>query len=121
MKPEIKSKWVAALRSGEFKQGTGWLLQRNHNETQAAYYCCLGVLCELHRRETNEGEWKPEGCVTIYSTNRDSSLIDLPYGVHQWAGLKRMAPKDKDNVGLDERNDAGMTFAQIADIIERDL
>lgn len=33
-------KWVAALRSGEYEQGTGFL---NKN----GKYCCLGVACDL--------------------------------------------------------------------------
>ena len=34
----LKAKWIAALRSGEFKQGVG--AYQTGNE-----YCCLGVLC----------------------------------------------------------------------------
>lgn len=39
MKPELKAKWVAALRSGRFNQSVGSL--RND---QSDAYCCLGVL-----------------------------------------------------------------------------
>jgi hypothetical protein len=35
-----KTKWVAALRSGKYRQGTGRL------RTKDGGYCCLGVLCE---------------------------------------------------------------------------
>lgn len=38
MSPELKSAWVAALRSGEYKQCTGQFQEGN-------CYCCLGVLC----------------------------------------------------------------------------
>jgi hypothetical protein len=41
MKKEIRDKWLAALRSGEYEQTTGIL----RNTTPA--YCCLGVLCEV--------------------------------------------------------------------------
>ena len=41
MKPEIQAEWVAALRSGEYKQGTGVL------RSEANEFCCLGVLCDL--------------------------------------------------------------------------
>jgi hypothetical protein len=37
MKPSIKAKWVKALLSGKFKQGTG-AMEKNGK------YCCLGVL-----------------------------------------------------------------------------
>lgn len=44
MNKELKQKWVAALRSGEYKQGKGKLLYHENGETS---YCCLGVLCEV--------------------------------------------------------------------------
>ena len=53
MVKEIKDKWVAALRSGKYKQGSGQL----HN-TMNDTYCCLGVLCaelgvfDCHERRT---------------------------------------------------------------------
>jgi hypothetical protein len=37
MNPELKKKWVKALRSGEYKQGRGYLANKGK-------YCCLGVL-----------------------------------------------------------------------------
>lgn len=36
---EFKEKWVAALRSGEYKQGEAYL------KNNAGQYCCLGVAC----------------------------------------------------------------------------
>lgn len=46
MNPAIKAQWVAALRSGEYVQGTGKLRKRTgYNETDQ--FCCLGVLCDL--------------------------------------------------------------------------
>ena len=38
MPQEIKTKWIEALRSGEYKQGREWLLDNGGG------YCCLGVL-----------------------------------------------------------------------------
>lgn len=40
MDETIKAKWVAALRSGKYKQGFGFLNYRDK-------YCCLGVLCDV--------------------------------------------------------------------------
>lgn len=42
MEKEIKDKWVKALRSGEYKQGSGQLFCNVNNS-----YCCLGVLCKI--------------------------------------------------------------------------
>jgi len=46
MDAEIKAKWIAALRSGEYQQGSGALKIEHHNGT--VEHCCLGVLAELH-------------------------------------------------------------------------
>lgn len=43
LKPEIKSKWITALRSGEYKQGTRALYNKSNNT-----FCCLGVLCHVN-------------------------------------------------------------------------
>lgn len=44
MDADLKAKWVAALRSGEYQQGQT-RLKRTIGDT--AKYCCLGVLCDL--------------------------------------------------------------------------
>lgn len=46
MKKEIKAKWVAALRSGDYKQGCG-ALKGLDKDTGQFDHCCLGVLCEV--------------------------------------------------------------------------
>lgn len=45
MNPELKEKWIAALRSGEYKQTKGRLMRRWKKQNGEGYnYCCLGVL-----------------------------------------------------------------------------
>jgi len=39
MPAEYKAKWIAALRSGEYKQGRGKMYNKEDDS-----YCCLGVL-----------------------------------------------------------------------------
>lgn len=44
---EFAEKWMAALRSGEYKQGIGWLVSSEG-------YCCLGVagtLCGIEKED----------------------------------------------------------------------
>lgn len=41
MDKKLKTKWVTALRSGEYRQGGGQLLGSDGT------YCCLGVLCRV--------------------------------------------------------------------------
>ena len=38
---EFAEKWLTALRSGEYKQGTGQLMSYDNT------YCCLGVACAM--------------------------------------------------------------------------
>lgn len=45
---DFKKKWVAALRSGEYKQGKGTLYREN-NDT----HCCLGVACRIAGMEND--------------------------------------------------------------------
>ena len=44
MDKKLKAKWVKALRSGEYKQGKGYLEDRGK-------FCCLGVLADAVGRE----------------------------------------------------------------------
>lgn len=99
-------KWIAALRSGEFRQGRGQLRRDNS-------YCCLGVACELYRRE-NGGEWRHLG-------NGRFSFFDvaglLPNEVQCWLGLRR-CDGFYGGSSLVGGNDGGYSFAEIADLIE---
>ena len=45
MKKDIAERWVKALRSGEYKQGTDGL--RIPAPGGSYSYCCLGVLCHI--------------------------------------------------------------------------
>ena len=40
MTPELKTKWIEALRSGKYEQGKHYLKVNGK-------FCCLGVLCEV--------------------------------------------------------------------------
>lgn len=42
MNRKLRDKWIRALRSGKYKQVTGWLKRPKSND-----YCCLGVLCNV--------------------------------------------------------------------------
>lgn len=47
MKRAFRDEWVAALLSGEFKQGSGYLAVISLTST---FHCCLGVRAELDCR-----------------------------------------------------------------------
>jgi len=55
MDKELKSKWVAALRSGNYKQATNTL------RSDEGAFCCLGVLLDI----SNKGEWAAEGLYVV--------------------------------------------------------
>jgi hypothetical protein len=88
-------KWVAALRSGEYKQCQQRL-------TDGEGYCCLGVACAISPNAVDG--WK-EDCT-------------LPWGVREWLGLATAWGDNNCNGSLSQLNDMGKTFAEIADLIE---
>lgn len=49
MDKKLKTKWIKALRSGKYKQGSGRLKKGNT-------YCCLGVLAAIQGAKFVEGE-----------------------------------------------------------------
>jgi hypothetical protein len=118
MKPEIKQQWVDALRSGEYKQGYGML----HPDSNT--FCCLGVLCDLHRKESN-GVWtkKEIGMIGEQFFYQDVRSY-LPTGVCGWAGLDftQMVYHGSDQSPLPYLNDVDkLDFEHIADLIEAQL
>lgn len=120
MNPEIKAKWIAALRSGEFTQGSGALRRADTDR-----FCCLGVLCELYRRDTGQGEWTKFSsrfpCVNEKMVFL-GALNVLPPAVSHWAGLYGDNNPVVSGVCLAQRNDdIGESFAEIADIIDAAL
>lgn len=109
---ENAKKWVAALKSGGYKQGTG-NLQRNGE------FCCLGVACaiaidngmKLEIEKIDEGD---EGWYVRY----DGQGGALPFSVVKWLNLVSSIGEIKSGSSLIRLNDTGKTFAEIADIIE---
>lgn len=120
MNPEIKAQWVAALRSGEYEQGTGRL---HRGDT----FCCLGVLCDLAIKAGAPGVEEFRRPTEIVSTYNGLQLI-LPGSVREWAGLDSCNPILVDESGSESEyhpvsifNDNGTTFNEIADLIEAQL
>lgn len=63
MNQEMKVKWVAALRSGKYKQGSHVLRQTGmggSSDREDCLWCCLGVLCDLIEAE-GQGQWVQRG------------------------------------------------------------
>ncbi len=108
MNEKVKKAWLEALRSGEFKQAKQKLRINDK-------YCCLGVLCELHRRECG-GEWVNGIFGPVYLL--ESQI--LPNTVADWAGLATTTPVVGEQT-LSGLNDDGQSFREIANLIEENL
>lgn len=60
---EFKEKWIAALRSGDYKQGSSYLCLIENGPPE---YCCLGVAChvagipndKMNERQLIDRKWK---------------------------------------------------------------
>lgn len=117
MKPEVKRKWIEALRSGDYKQGINSLrIDRDNKVT----YCCLGVLCDLYAQE-NRKRWK-SGADIFYPTLMKEASV-LPTKVMEWAGIVghtgEFTYKNGHHEDLASLNDRGKSFKQIARVIEK--
>jgi hypothetical protein len=102
---EVKAKWVAALRSGKYRQGVGSLKQRDdhrHNKL-----CCLGVLGEL---------------CSLPGTDDNSYLVEGK-ALRALGGLRKKTQSKlaELNDGSDDGKVDRMSFRQIADYIEKNL
>ncbi len=111
MNPKIKKLWIAALKSGKYKQ-TKKCLQ------DAKGYCCLGVLCDLHANEMN-GEWIKKRKDVSRLEYVDSKTV-LPDVVRLWADLKDQCGLCSQG-SLANLNDEGVTFPEIAKIIQKEF
>ena len=121
MDPEIKAKWVAALRSGEYKQGQNFL-------NKGDQFCCLGVLCDITKEETG-GYWQDSGMIGgvfsfVYQNSADARR--LPQNLSQRLGLYgSLITTDEGGMTFEALNDGiksrSYTFLEIADAIEEQL
>jgi len=98
MDKELQAKWVAALRSGQYRQAKGTL------KTEDGLMCCLGVLCAIQGVN-----WRER-----FPLENDLKTSCLPDSLS--AGL------DNDDMALlADKNDDGVSFEGIATYIEKTL
>ena len=98
---ELMEKWVAALRSGEYKQGAEYLCQYDEDGNATAF-CCLGVLQNIERRigDMVEGDelLDEDSLKEFLGVNKNDGFIQSTYA--EW-------------------NDRGTPFSEIADRLEK--
>jgi hypothetical protein len=119
MNKDIKDKWVAALESGDYPQGTGCL------KSETGAYCCLGVLTEL---AVQAGVVKWHTGKGVYMDNEvGPSWGYLNEVVIEWAELSEdEVTQDGDiNLGqqraVDWNDEHKLPFPQIANLIKEHL
>jgi len=129
--------WVAALRSGTYRQCKGVL-------NDGAGMCCLGVATDLFIKLKpgiiNWVEVVEDGRVVFAASDdpdKEKAYLNttyLPYAVSSFVGFStgtpkvhvdfeddRRTPLDPDREFLSNMNDSGFTFEQIATYIEREF
>lgn len=130
MNERVKKLWTTALRSSEFQQGCGAL---RTIENGVCLDCCLGVLCELYRREHPESsEWESDYGSTTFTVKTldlpagyESNEETLPQAVWVWAGLDDddpdLARDGQSRCASSWNDDIQASFTEIADMIEANL
>lgn len=96
---DFKARWIGALRTGDFKQGRSMLYNADNNT-----YCCLGVAAVCDGISLDE--LKGLG----YTNGIDESL--------KTDGLIALRPYEDTFATLNDSK--GLSFSEIADIIEQD-
>ena len=104
MPKDLKDKWLAALRSGEYKQCKSTL-------SDGVGYCCLGVLQMV---ADGQVEKETDAMAEMVPTN-------LWYVNHKVKNYYSRGFCLGDDSALAEMNDSGMSFKDIADVIEREV
>ncbi len=110
MDKELKAKWVAALRSGEFKQAQGRMLAED------GAMCCLGVLEAVCGTDSETiARFNEDLCLTksrtLNNREEDWELRDVPIGMRG-----TLAELNDGKNGQSEHS-----FSQIAEWIEANL
>lgn len=111
--PELKSKWIEALRSNLYNQAIGWL--HDHTPESLDSYCCLGVLCEI-TPPTILPEWDGDKLKIHDDEGNYTHEEELPHAIRFRLGLSEI-----DCQQLMRMNDEGQPFPIIADWIESNV
>lgn len=105
MKPSKSNieKWCAALRSGEYKQGRGYL------QPTINTFCCLGVACKVFSPEHPNANGRfPAACAPSTVTKDPQWLVDVNRDFNKRSG--------ESLIGLNDS--LHLTFDEIADCLE---
>lgn len=108
----VKRKWVRALRSGEYEQTQGCLVQLESSNGRDKGHCCLGVLaCEMVPEFVKPD---PGYMNTVCHINDETDFLP-----DELAALWGLSQDDQNRLAT--QNDDRKSFAYIADWIEENL
>ena len=110
MKKNIADKWVAALRSGKYKQ-TKHSLKDEHG------YCCLGVLCEIRNTMPTKKELNDAGDLLSKRAQLDSG-VSSQEGYMNSLAIELSSLNDGYTDIYSSPHVETLTFDEIADIIQ---
>lgn len=109
---ETFQKWLEALRSGKYLQGTGYLC---HQEK----YCCLGVLADVagisRTAMKNHKDSPPLPMMFHFPAGGQAYTIMPPEAYNQLTGRLGSEVHILASINDDQR----LTFSEIADLLER--
>jgi hypothetical protein len=115
MKPELRNRWIKALRSGEYKKATSVLKRFFRNVP--AKHCCIGVLCELVQDDFDDAkdliQKRPDFQGHLGRTSV-GAIMDFRTLGHVGLSVEHQRT-------LTNMNDKGASFERIANYIERKL
>lgn len=97
MDSNIKARWIEALRSGEYEQGTGQL--KAVSPSGQASYCCLGVLCDVMAKD-GFGAWDHDVFIVTNDTNIKPGVDILSESEEEHIGEGVLPIKLANQVGL---------------------
>lgn len=144
MKTEYKNLWVDALRSGEYAQAQRRLTLVDENGNKS--HCCLGLLCDLVKDKIELEVSEQAGSIAYdeatavlppsvadqLGLKTYAGVPDYKFFIDPSRGREDGAPNpsvhgeyksewissEVASLHLASLNDSGLTFSQIADIIE---
>lgn len=110
--------WIAALRSGEYLQGSKRMIVIDE-DTHGCRYCCLGVLCDIAAKSNDDlvRDSLDRGFLDISDTN-DPSQIWNSYPPPRFRELWGL--KDIVHIFSNMNDCDGKSFDEIADFLEQE-
>lgn len=119
MEPEVKDKWVGALRSGHFSQARGFLHRIKVVESSGVGHCCLGVLAVLDSHvEEKDDAFYYDATAFVFPAVGDAPEREERGSIPHTYARERYGLHDDAIAVLVELNDHGADFDLIADLID---